>query len=196
VKIPPTDIPGVTNSSISNISNQPPVQDNYVVSGNAPPPPGRGNASSATPRTISQSQPPQRTTQGQPPPTRSGTDLLERALKQESDKSYLKESMLCPGTNLYDTVNEEINKKTTETSMEKLGEQKKKKKKNDRKKKMQRITGVIDNNPVKIEESDSEDSTYYELESNEEDQMIRDIVNKNKIVEEDEDRSDMMKQAN
>jgi hypothetical protein len=49
-------------------------------------------------------------------------------------------------------VNDEINKKNEEAFMKKLGEQKKKKKKNDRKKKIEKIQGVIDNNPVKIEE--------------------------------------------
>jgi hypothetical protein len=87
--------------------------------------------------------------------------------------------------------------------LEELKEQKKKKKKNDRKKKMQRIAGVIDDNPIKHEESDTESEesdTENEnpdfdivLEPNKRQQEIMNIANnKYKIVEEDDDRSDKM----
>jgi hypothetical protein len=138
---------------------------------NAPPP----DALSARP-TI--------TPQAQRELTTSKMDLLKKVLKQEEDKAYLKVSKWHLGMNLFNTVNDKINKKNEEAFRKKLGKQKKKKKKNDRKKKMERIQGVIDNNPVKIEKSDSEEeSTDYELESNEEDWVIRDIYNKNKIMD-------------
>jgi hypothetical protein len=104
--------------------------------------------------------------------------------------------------NLFDTVNDEINKKEDEAFRKKWEKQKKKKKKKDRKEKIKRIQGVIDNNPVKIEESDTEseesdtddENANFDIvvEPNKRQQEIMNIAGKNKIMEEDEDRSDMM----
>jgi hypothetical protein len=134
------DLSGVINSSISNLSNLPPIQNNNPAS--APP---SGNASSAAqapppqptssapPRTTPQPQPqPQPTSSVKPTttptqPQPSGIDLLKKVLDQEEDKAYLKKSKWRPGKNLFDTVNDEINKKNEEAFMKKLGETKKKK---------------------------------------------------------------------
>jgi hypothetical protein len=64
-------------------------------------------------------QPPPRTTPEKPQP--SGIDLLKKVLDQEEDKSYLKNTNWHPGKNLFDTVNDEINKKNEEAFRKKLG---------------------------------------------------------------------------
>jgi hypothetical protein len=67
---------------------------------------------------------------------------------------------------------------------EKLREEKEKKKKKKKKKKKLRVPAVIDNNPLKHvtsdseeEDMDSEDSTDYELEPNEQHKEIMNVAN-------------------
>jgi hypothetical protein len=140
------------------------------------------DASSALPRTTQQAQPssvePTTTPKAPLSPraqralTSSQQELMKKMEKKQKDKTYVEDSQWHPANNVYDTANDARYKKNEEAFGKKWRKVKKKKNKKNREEKIKRIQGVVNDNPVKIEESEevteSEESTDYEVEPTEE----------------------------